>query len=603
MMLVTIALLMISITTATAAESVYINPSSSSAAYGEMVTVEIRVSSETAFQGGQFELGFDPDCVMINGFELGNNFNFGGASPVDQNSEKILFAAVNLLPAGDYLIGELTLECVGSACTTDLAFEGVKKIVDKQNTLDVNWVNACLICTGEDPGSGDVSANVYMSPSSSSASYGEVVTVEVWVSSDIPLQGGQFELGYDPDCVMINDFVLGNDFSFGGASQVDQNSEKILFAAGALLPAGDYLIGKLKLECVGCACTIPLTFEGEKKVVDKQTTLDVNWIDGEFTCTDDGPISGDGSEVYMNPSSSNAVYGEETMVEIRIDANTSFQGGQFELGYDPGCVKINDFVLGSDFAFGGASQVDQNSEKILFAAEALLPAGDYLIGVLKLECVCENESCSTPLTFEGEKKIVDKQDLLDVHWVNGCFSCNENPDGLSLTAGWNFVSVPYTLTNSSFSYIIGDLPVDAVMSYNSSLSQHWVLSMDLMWEPLKGYWIHATEDCIIPAERLAKSLPPNPTEIQLYNGWNAIGHCDSTDTLNPELVLKSIDTKYGYIMGPWDPVEKTYTQCGHNNETGIISEKHMGTDIFEMNPYEGYWLYMNETGVYGSFGC
>ncbi|MDD4497601.1 MAG: hypothetical protein PHV51_05555, partial [Methanosarcinaceae archaeon] len=173
---------------------------------------------------------------------------------------------------------------------------------------------------------------------------------------------------------------------------------------------------------------------------------------------------------------------------------------------------------------------------------------------------------------------------------------SNNSGCIMLYKGWNFVSVPTKLVDPCFANILCDLPVDAVLDYNAE-NHTWDSSMNLTWVPLKGYWIHATEKSFIPCERLLKKLPSTPPTLNLFEGWNTIGHCDSTDTLYAELVLENIDTKYTHIMGPWNQTIMNYTQCGYNGKTGIISGKHMGTDVFEMNPYEGYWLYMNETDM------
>jgi len=202
----------------------------------------------------------------------------------------------------------------------------------------------------------------------------------------------------------------------------------------------------------------------------------------------------------------------------------------------------------------------------------------------------------TPVTIGGDTEVVVAEPVVI-------------PDeGICLTEGWNFVSVPYTLADPCLQNILLDLPVNCVMFYDPCGSGcdtdcgKWYSTMS-KWYPLKGYWIHATEDCCIPAERLTPKAPSNPPALCLYEGWNGIGHCDSTDMLYAETVLKSIDSSYQYIMGPWDPAAKTYTQCGYNGETGVISGKHMGTDVFEMNPYEGYWVYVTENCTYSPIGC
>jgi hypothetical protein len=178
------------------------------------------------------------------------------------------------------------------------------------------------------------------------------------------------------------------------------------------------------------------------------------------------------------------------------------------------------------------------------------------------------------------------------------------PDELCLFIGWNFVSVPSTLENPCFVDILDGLPVDCVMYYDpcgNDYAGKWYSTMST-WYPLKGYWIHATANCSIPGDRLTPEVLAAPAHLHLYEGWNGIGHCDSTDTLPASIALQSFNDSYLYVMGPWDPLTETYTQCGYNGYSGVISGKHMGTDVFQMSPYEGYWVYVTETCIYSPVG-
>ncbi|MDD3043011.1 MAG: hypothetical protein PHW56_08740 [Methanosarcinaceae archaeon] len=89
----------------------------------------------------------------------------------------------------------------------------------------------------------------------------------------------------------------------------------------------------------------------------------------------------------------------------------------------------------------------------------------------------------------------------------------ELAEDVPLSVGWNFVSVSYTLADPGFSYVIRDLPVDAVLGYDA-INRTWEHSMDLVWMPRKEYWVHATEACFIPAERLAKAPLSNSGKKQ-----------------------------------------------------------------------------------------
>ncbi|WP_445475228.1 NosD domain-containing protein [Methanococcoides methylutens] len=175
--------------------------------------------------------------------------------------------------------------------------------------------------------------------------------------------------------------------------------------------------------------------------------------------------------------------------------------------------------------------------------------------------------------------------------VSILLNASEVVSGIHLHQGWNFISVPYELRNSSVDSVLADVDYDDLAYYNTEMAI-WENVSTI--EPLKGYWIFVSEDSIIPQNVLDPKLPVLPQKIQLYEGWNSIGYTDSNQPLSAELTLRSIDDSYVSILGPWNPVKMSFEYVGHNGETGIISGKLVGTDVFEMEPYKGYWLYVTD---------
>jgi len=177
------------------------------------------------------------------------------------------------------------------------------------------------------------------------------------------------------------------------------------------------------------------------------------------------------------------------------------------------------------------------------------------------------------------------------------------PEGIVLDSGWNYISVPYKLNDSSVGKVMAGVNYSALTYYNAETAAWEGVSTI---EPLKAYWIEVPEDAVgtqvIMEENLEPMVPASPAYIVVYEGWNAIGYTDSTDTLSAELTLASIDVSYMTVLGPWNPVTMTYECVGHNGEMGPISGKHVGTDIFEMSPYGGYWVYATEDCVLNSIG-
>ncbi|MBP2031130.1 hypothetical protein J2755_002078 [Methanohalophilus levihalophilus] len=173
----------------------------------------------------------------------------------------------------------------------------------------------------------------------------------------------------------------------------------------------------------------------------------------------------------------------------------------------------------------------------------------------------------------------------------------EEPEGIVIEEGWNFISVPYYLNNSTVEFVLADINYSTIMYYNASYdncSGMWEIPTTL--DPLCGYWIESdeTEDQVITLDVLEPMVPTVPPTKTLCAGWNAIGYSDAMTTLPAELALSSIDESYTTIKGPYDPANMTYEQIGHNGETGVIAGNHVGTDIFEVSPFDGFWVYLTQ---------
>ena len=176
------------------------------------------------------------------------------------------------------------------------------------------------------------------------------------------------------------------------------------------------------------------------------------------------------------------------------------------------------------------------------------------------------------------------------------------PDGIILMPGWNFISVPYELNNSSVDNILADINYSALSYYNTNNSSWESVAT---FDPLKGYWINVPMDedvQVVLKEDLVPKVPTSPATIQLYAGWNSIGYTDSMDILSAELTLGSIDDCYTSIWGPWMPDMMSYEYVGHNGQTGVIENRHVGTDVFDMSPYNGYWVFLTQDCMLNSIG-
>ncbi|WP_094229159.1 sirohydrochlorin chelatase [Methanolobus psychrotolerans] len=176
-------------------------------------------------------------------------------------------------------------------------------------------------------------------------------------------------------------------------------------------------------------------------------------------------------------------------------------------------------------------------------------------------------------------------------------------DALIIASGWDFISVPYELDDASIDSVFSDVDYDVLLYYNTASGMWEQGDVDFTeLEPLKAYWIKNSQGYaqLVSSEKLEPEVPAVPATITLHEGWNAIGYSDTTDLLSAEMTLQSMDDSYSLIKGPYNSTDMTYGYVGHNGETGVISGNHVGTDAFEMAPYNGYWvLVTQETTLYG----
>ncbi|NPE27247.1 hypothetical protein HNV12_04565 [Methanococcoides sp. SA1] len=166
-----------------------------------------------------------------------------------------------------------------------------------------------------------------------------------------------------------------------------------------------------------------------------------------------------------------------------------------------------------------------------------------------------------------------------------------DPESIVIQPGWNFISVPFTLNNSNVDSVLADINYTTLMYWDGS---DWIIPTD--FEPLKAYWIKSSEDVdqVVSVDLLEPRVQSVPPTMTVHMGWNAIGYTDSMTILSAEMALDSIDDSYTLIEGPYDPVTMTFEEIGHNGETGVISGNHVGTDVFDMVPYEGFWVFVTQ---------
>ena len=191
------------------------------------------------------------------------------------------------------------------------------------------------------------------------------------------------------------------------------------------------------------------------------------------------------------------------------------------------------------------------------------------IGSPAVDAIAEGD-CST---IEGETLTTDQRGYIrpfngDHVGTAGCdIGAYELNDGaatvhLPLEAGWNMVSVPLLLGDSSPD-VVFDNP-EAVYTWDP-LTKSYTIPTSV--EPCRGYWVAKSSDETV---EVTDAIIERWTQPDICCGWNMIGSVYGTTCpfTNPD------DTPDGSVEGFaywWDPVTKSYQYCN------------------EICPCKGYW--------------
>ena len=160
-------------------------------------------------------------------------------------------------------------------------------------------------------------------------------------------------------------------------------------------------------------------------------------------------------------------------------------------------------------------------------------------------------------------------------------------DNITLNNGWNLISVPKTLNGSTDAWTVFNLTVDDSVQYYDGSS--WTTALDQAIEPCKGYWIRndgtAKTVTLTYKTITGAAIPPS---IDLPAGWSMIGHT-STTPIAVNTALASISSSYSMVLtSPSPGVWETYIPSSSIQ------------DFTKMQPGQGYWIFMMESGTYAA---
>jgi hypothetical protein len=163
---------------------------------------------------------------------------------------------------------------------------------------------------------------------------------------------------------------------------------------------------------------------------------------------------------------------------------------------------------------------------------------------------------------------------------------------INLYTGWNFVSTPKTLADSSNTVGVVFSSVDRagrpIYLYDAGTGMWQAMTNASIIKPLDGLWIYSVGSKSIPLTFKNDPLATPPTKM-VYSGWNAIGFSDVNIAAAKD-ALQSVSDKWVSVIG--------FNGAAQSYETSIIkggSGSHADTN--PMYPTKGYWLFMNADGT------
>ncbi len=167
---------------------------------------------------------------------------------------------------------------------------------------------------------------------------------------------------------------------------------------------------------------------------------------------------------------------------------------------------------------------------------------------------------------------------------------------ITLGEGWNFISTPKRLAagnNTAAIFDAVDTAGHSIFLYDA-LTGWTAMGAEDEVNPLDGIWIYSTDSIEIILEFDSYPVQVPPTK-QLYAGWNAIGFSDIEPAAAADALL-SVESIWTTLIG-FDADAQTYESSIINGADGSHSEDR------EMNPTQGYWLYVTADGDLAAIGA
>ena len=552
---------------------------------GDTFQIEVEVdSADYNLRAVNLLLDYDSAALMVNSITDENLLGAGalvapgsGDDGAGTISYGIASTGTYTPEAGTMLTIEFEVKAGAANGTYDLDLNGVV-LKDETNTA----IAGVEVTDGTVQVVGGTAADVpyvMISPTASGPlDIGDTFQVAVDVNSaDYDLRAVSLQLDYDPSVVMVNSITDAN--LLGAGALVAPGSED---DGAGTITYGIAATGGVYTPEAGTMLTIE--FEVVDTATDGVYALDLN----------------------------NVVLKDETNAVI---SGVMVTDGTVEVTTVPNVVPVPEIISHSDGDVVSKTQIvevvdNSGQDDIMTATFAIFAdingnCADDDVGEVWAEFATDNDGSDGWTAVLDTTSVPDGQYLIKATLDDGRDSafyivCVEvyNPEGIILLPGWNLISFPETLENADINVVLQDFDATMVDSVFYDDASAGMMVVPTTFEPLKAYWVHnnMSGEVVINEDYLTPKVPSTPPSLRLYPGWNAVGHNAKVE-LSAEISLATVDDCYVKVTGPWVTSANEFAYVGYNGVEGVINGNQVGTDVFEMDMYEGYYVFVDEECV------
>jgi len=269
----------------------------------------------------------------------------------------------------------------------------------------------------------------------------------------------------------------------------------------------------------------------------------------------------DGGSVIMR-------YNADANGEVRISQPRNIGNGTLSVATLRGVAAANNIV--ADLAVLGTKQ-GPDAGRITFAIEGI-EQGTVTVTVY----VDGKQALSRPIAIVGDPA--------------------PSSDNLTLSPGWNFISIPRLLAagNDTAAIFSGVSSAGHSAFRYDTAAGDWVkLEAEDRLAPLEGYWIYSAAPATVPLN-LSTDPIVSPAERALSTGWNAVGVTGTTPATARDTFL-SVNAQWTTLIG-FNTQTQAFETAIANGGTGA------NADTRSVYPGRGYWLYMTGPGTLCALG-